>query len=75
MGLMPSLQKIALDDLESTKCVCGSAKYREKSFCSACYFSLPPDLQKQLYRPFSEGYAEVYDECKDYLKQETDRLK
>ena len=73
--LTPSLKKIALDALYSESCVCGARKKRYESFCRGCYFALPAGLRNRLYRTMSEGYAEIYDQARDFLRLETDRLK
>ena len=64
-----SLITIARDELDSDVCAaCGGEKKKRQSFCRQCYFSLPKAMQMSLYKPFSEGYAEIYDEAKDWLK-------
>lgn len=70
-----SLSAIAWDDLFSEVCICGQKKQKRQSFCRSCYFELPQNLRMNLYKSMSDGYAEVYDEAKDYLKNETNRLK
>jgi hypothetical protein len=68
-----SLTEIAWDDLASEICGhCGRKKQKRQSFCRRCYFALPEGLRRQLYTPFSGGYAEIYDEAKTYLQCETD---
>ncbi len=71
---MESLEQEALRILGSTTCVCGSAKERGDSFCRKCYFSLTPSLRGKLYAPLSDGYASMWDEARDYLRTETDRI-
>ena len=75
MALSESLVDIALRELGSNVCICGAEKRPQQSFCRPCYFALPRRMQSELYKPMSEGYAEIYDEAKDYLKIETDRIK
>lgn len=70
MPLPLSLVAQALQDLDSTTCYCGNEKGKGKSFCKRCYFSLPKKIQHDLYKHISEGYAEVYDEAKDFLRIE-----
>lgn len=70
-----SLVNIAWDDLMSNRCVCGVGKKKQQSFCRACYFALPASLRSRLYTAMSDGYAEIYDEAKDWLRINTDRLK
>ncbi len=69
-----SLIQTALRELDSEICLCGKRKKKRESFCRDCYFSLPQGLRNRLYRTMSEGYAEIYDLAKDYLKYETDRI-
>lgn len=71
MPLTESLVDIALRELDSTTCVCGATKRRRNSFCSKCFYRLPRGLRNRLYRTVAEGYAEIYDEAKDYLKAGT----
>lgn len=70
-----SLRQIAWDDLFSEKCICGNKKQVKQSFCKTCYFELPQNMRYNLYKTFDDGYAEIYDEAKDYLKNETNRIK
>jgi len=65
-----SLVQEALKELDGTVCYCGAAKAKGKSFCNRCYFSLPPKLQRALYKHISEGYAEIWDEARDFLRIE-----
>jgi hypothetical protein len=75
MPLSESLVDIAWRELFSAVCVCGAAKKPHQSFCRECYFALPKGLRNRLYLSMSEGYAEIYDEAKDFLKIETDRCR
>jgi len=70
-----SLEKQALEELDGKTCYCGAEKKAGQSFCSRCYFSLPKETQRALYRHISEGYAGIYDEAKDWLRINTDRIK
>jgi len=74
MALSESLIDIALRELDSTTCVCGEGKKRKESFCRKCYFALPRGLRNRLYLTISDGYAEIYDQCKDWLKENTERI-
>ena len=75
MPLSESLVDVAWKELASDICVCGGRKVPKQSFFRACYFSLPKELRLDLYKPMSEGYAEIYDQAKTYLRAETDRMK
>ena len=71
MPLSESLEQQAIRELGETVCPgCAGPKQRKRSFCGPCYFSLPPAMQKALYKPLSEGYATAYDEAKTWLKVE-----
>jgi hypothetical protein len=72
--LAESLEQIAIRELASDRCVCGEEKVKNQSFCRKCYFTLPKQLRFELYKPISDGYAEIYDQAKQYLQCETDRL-
>ncbi len=74
MPLTPSLHQLALTALGSERCLCGALKQRGKSFCRECYFALPQNLRRSLYFTMSEGYAEAWDEAKDWLRMNTERL-
>ena len=69
-----SLVQTALRELSSLTCGCGEPKLRNRSFCSGCYFALPPNLRGSLYKTILDGYAEAYDEAKDWLRINTERL-
>lgn len=69
-----SLVEEALGELKSDMCLCGARKKSGESFCRACYYALPPGLRHRLYLPLSEGYAAIWDQARDYLKQETNRI-
>ena len=68
MALSESLAAIAVRELDSTTCFCGQPKSRGQSFCKRDYWRLPVGLRVKLSRTFSEGYAEHYDEAKDWLR-------
>lgn len=70
MPLPLSLVAQALKELDSTVCYCGNEKLKGSSFCKRCYFSLPKKTQGELWKRVSDGYAEVYDEAKDFLRIE-----
>ena len=55
--------------LVSKQCHCGSPKASGKSHCRTCYFRLPPQLQKSLYRRLGEGYEEAYNESLEVLRR------
>ena len=69
-----SLTMTAIRELGDVRCACGAEKQRNQSFCRGCYFALPAATRSKLYAAFSQGYAEVYDEAKDWLRTYTARL-
>ncbi len=75
MALSESLTDIAIRELASIVCICGGSKREKQSFCWGCYQALPVRLRSRLYMTYSAGYAELYDEAKDFLKIETDRIR
>ncbi|MCI0626023.1 MAG: DUF2797 domain-containing protein [Acidobacteria bacterium] len=71
MALTESLQQQALRELGETVCPnCGAGKKRGHSFCWPCFRTLPEGMRKRLYSTFSEGYPNIYDEAKQWLKIE-----
>jgi hypothetical protein len=54
-------------ELAGTDCRCGRAKAPHQTFCRRCYFSLPKQLQRNLYRRVGEGYEEAYTEAAEML--------
>lgn len=65
---MESLIATAVRELESKNCICGKSKWPGHSFCHACYMKLPKATRLDLYKPLSEGYAEIYDRAKEQLR-------
>lgn len=57
----------ALMALVSKQCHCGNPKDSGRSHCRTCYFHLPPQLRKSLYRRVGEGYEEAYTESLEVL--------
>lgn len=49
-----------VDRLQSTTCDCGRPKQRKMSFCRVCFWSLPQDMRRALYRKIGEGYEAAY---------------
>lgn len=59
---------IALADLQSTSCRCGTAKGIRKAHCRACYLRLPEPMRQALYRRVGNGYEEAYTDSLTYLR-------
>lgn len=49
-----------LNMLRSERCVCLVNKQTGRSSCYGCYRSLPPELQRNLYRKFRAGYEQAF---------------
>ena len=47
-------------ELIGTTCRCGNSKQTKQTFCRKCYYSLPPEMRRALYRRMGEGYEEAY---------------
>jgi len=73
MPLSESLVDEAWRVLMDDRCVCGARKRQRMSFCFPCYSVLPAKMKRDLYKTFSEGYAEIWDEARCYLREQTDR--
>ena len=54
-------------ELRGTGCRCGRVKLAGRTFCKACYQTLPKDLQTALYRRLSNGYEQAVDEALAFL--------
>lgn len=64
-----------LEALKSEQCACGAPKAKRQSFCLKCYTALPAKLRGELYKGFSQGYAEHYEEALEWLKANTTRVR
>jgi hypothetical protein len=63
-----------LRSLDCNRCICGKRKKEMMSHCRSCYFSLPPENRKALYRKFNQGYQEAYRESLKILGIEPERI-
>jgi hypothetical protein len=58
----------AVEELDGTTCKgCGRLKDSGKSHCRKCYFALPVDMRRALYRRIGQGYEAAYAESLKYL--------
>jgi hypothetical protein len=48
---------------------CKGPKPSRMSHCRSCYFSLPKDMRRALYKRIGEGYEEAYAESLELLKE------
>lgn len=58
--------------LRSTECRCGNAKKSGHSFCYRCFYRLPYEFQKTLYKPVGRGYEEAYEQSVAHLDSHED---
>lgn len=52
--------------------VCGGChrrKSRGNDFCKDCHFRLPKDLRANLWRRFSDGHEEAYQQALEWLRE------
>jgi hypothetical protein len=64
-----------LDILTGEKCFCGKKKKAMMSHCRSCYYALPPEMRRALYRRFFEGYQAAFLGSLDYLAEAVDAKK
>jgi predicted amidophosphoribosyltransferase len=59
-----------LSSLTGTVCAnCRSKKKSRMSHCGNCYYALPREMRRALYRRFGAGYEEAFRESLVYLKE------
>lgn len=63
-----------LDIVKASECRCHETKVPYSSFCRDCYLALPYDLRIDLWKPWKNGFGDVYRACMDYLEKETTRF-
>ncbi len=56
--------------LRSNVCVCGKGKAPGRSFCAVCYYTLPEEMRRALYRKLLHGYGEAYGAAVEKLKEQ-----
>lgn len=66
---MTMTDKEMLEILTGNKCHCGRSKGLMKSHCKGCYYALPPEMRKALYRGFFDGYQEAFLASLEYLAE------
>lgn len=56
--------------LHSTECPgCGRTKLLRQTFCKRCYRALSPEMRRDLYKLFADGYQEAVHVALNYLRQ------
>lgn len=63
----PNERKRAVDELRSNECRCGRKKQPGRSFCYRCYYALPGEMRRALYRPIGKGYEAAYEAACRFL--------
>jgi hypothetical protein len=56
-----------LENFTGNKCLCGEFKGYKMSHCRRCYFRLPTEKRKALYKPFLGGYIEAFIDSSQFL--------
>lgn len=57
----------AVAALKSSHCRCGHAKQSGMAFCFKCWFQLPENVRRALYRPIEKGFPAAYEVACQYL--------
>ena len=65
-GQQPTAAELAAE-LSAATCRCGLSKARAITFCARCYFRLPKDIRRKLYRLMGQGYEEARQAAEEYL--------
>jgi hypothetical protein len=55
------------DALRSERCYCGGHKKVGMSHCAKCYYSLPGDIRRSLWKRMGAGYEEAYQKSVEIL--------
>jgi hypothetical protein len=53
--------------LKNGQCYCGAAKQTGMAVCCKCWFQLPRNVRRALYRPVGKGFAAAYEVACQYL--------
>jgi hypothetical protein len=69
MKVLPEKVRELAGELAGTECRCGYKKKPRQTFCTRCYFRLTPELRRDLYRRFGDGYEEAYEAAVAVLDQ------
>lgn len=60
----------ALEILGSSVCrACGAPKDARFAFCRECYYALPAELRRNLWKPLWKGFDEAYAEAARFLER------
>ncbi len=67
-------KKFIIEEFKSNQCKCGNYKKPNQSFCYRCYNILPAQMKRNLYKRFTLGYEEAYEEAVIWLTENSDRF-
>lgn len=71
MPISESPRQQAWREFAGEKCPgCDGPKRKANGFCTKCYYKLPEDMKKALWRRFGSGYEEAHEDARDWLQQE-----
>lgn len=59
----------AMSELNGTVCRCKRHKAARQTFCKVCYYALPIQIRRDLYKGVGEGYIEAYDAAVEHLTE------
>lgn len=66
----PFTMREAIQSLYSKLCPnCGEPKQSKKTFCRICYFHLPGELQRDIYKGINDGYMEALNRARTWLAE------
>ena len=68
---LPRADNPLLVELLAKKCRCGREKQARNTFCNNCYYKLPSEIKKALYKRFGDGYEQAYDAAVQFLNGES----
>lgn len=54
--------------LQDIYCQCGRPKKKGEAFCNHCYFALPLDLRRFLYRRIGDGFEGAFAAAFEWLE-------
>ena len=57
---MTAEQHNLVRELRGTACRCGNVKHSMQTFCAGCYYKLPGEMRRALYRRMGDGYEDAY---------------
>lgn len=56
-------------DFLSTVCsICTGQKQKNQSFCRNCFYRLPEEMRRSLYKRFGMGYEQAFEAAQAFLR-------